>query len=160
MKSLFSSLLPLAFLLFLLSLLTSSCSRHSSTSDGPIRTIRVDVNLSQSSCKSSKVLKDVHVIPLETSDDCLIADVKKIMRFGDVLYVSDGLAVYRFDSHGHLLSSIKRRGKDHEDYIRVYDFDVDKDGIVYILSGYECNVDRICLYTETGEFIRKINMKC
>ena len=157
MKSLFSSLLPLASIL--IALLTPSCSPHSSTSDGGLTVIpivHVDVDAPMSVPKTSEVLKDARIITLETSDDCLLNRITSIKTINGSLYIRERrTTLYQFDGQGHFLSSLSKCGAGPEEYVNIDDFDVDRDGNVYVLSQNErC----VYVYDKNGAFRDKLTI--
>ncbi len=158
MKSLmsFSHLITLSLPLFLL---LSSCSTQNdnTSSDNGLPTIHVDIDASPAPFKSSEILKDARIIPLETNDSCLILKIQSIKRVNDRLYVSDATdAIYTFDLDGHFISSLKKKGNGPGEYISMGDFDVDKNGNIYVFCYHS---RRIYIYDRDGSFKENIDVK-
>jgi len=80
----------------------------------------------------------VGVVPLETTDECLLGYVSKVEVVDGNYYVLDGQrkAVFVFDGQGTFLRRIGIVGHGHGEYERASDFTVDRDcGRVVILCG-------------------------
>ena len=138
-------------LLAMLVCLLASCGGGSQkTSDG--MTISMKTN-----APVEELIKDATLIPLETTDDCLLGDLLKIHESDGRLYIQDSRksAVFVFDLSGKFLYKIERRGEGPEEYLEVSDFDV-MDGVIYVLS---ISNKRILAYDENGKCVKMIPLK-
>ena len=104
-----------------------------------------------------ELVKDATLIPLETTDDCLLGDLEKIYESDGRLYILDmnRTTVFVFDISGKFLYKIERRGQGPEEYLEVSDFDV-MDGVIYVLSRVN---KRILAYDKNGKCVKIIPLK-
>ncbi|HIZ05973.1 MAG TPA: 6-bladed beta-propeller [Candidatus Phocaeicola gallistercoris] len=99
----------------------------------------------------SSFIEVKNVISLETSDECLLGEIEKIIkREGNIFVKSKSRPLTMFDKNGKYLNTIGRIGSGPEEYTLIADFDVDGDTI-YILT-----VDQIQVYSKKGDWIRSI----
>lgn len=75
---------------------------------------------------STLFTENLIVTPLETSDESLIGQIDKIIKFKGDYYIcsSNGRHIHHFNSDGKFISSLKRQGAGPEEYHRIEDFDV------------------------------------
>ena len=143
--------------LFILLSAVVACSRTSDTeTEGGIRTIHVDVDVAPAPVKTSEILKDVRIVPLETNDSCLLDEIRTIKMLNGYIYISAGGTLYKFDKRGRFLTSMKRQGNGPGEYVSLWDFDVDKQGNVYVFCQRTC---RVYVYDGRGDFKKKIDLK-
>lgn len=91
-----------------------------------IPTLSVDLHSSDVSFED--LFSKIEIIPLETSDSCLLVDVEKIVHVDSLLYVFDSRrpALYVFDEKGAFVRQISRWGDGPGDHLLISDFMVDK----------------------------------
>ena len=89
------------------------------------------------------------VLPLKTRN---ISSIDKLAIADDRLYVLDGRLhrLWAFSLDGDSLMCIDKRGHAGDEYIRITDFAVDRNGRVVI---YDANSARVLRYDATGKFI-------
>ncbi len=81
------------------------------------------------------ILDKYHYITLETSDESLIGEIKKIVIQNDKLYVLNSQSTIKvFDDKGKFLSGIDKKGRGPGEYIEISDFQVLGNNI-YVLQG-------------------------
>lgn len=117
-----------------------------------IPTLSVDLHSSDVSFED--LFSKIEIIPLETSDSCLLVDVEKIVHVDSLLYVFDSRrpALYVFDEKGTFVRQISRWGDGPGDHLLISDFMVDKNQqTIGLLSpnGY------MGIYDLCGKFIRQ-----
>ena len=103
--------------------------------------------------KLSDYCESATVVPLETSADCLLSEIKKVEVDGDLIYLKDnkGESVYCFDFQGNLKKKIGHRGDGPEDFVELTSFTLDKEnGLVYVYSRAN---DKIVVYRVNGDFV-------
>ncbi len=80
----------------------------------------------------------ISIIPLETSDGCMLSDVMKVVAYDHRFYVYDEGAfpsLYIFNDDGMYYSRAGNYGKGHGEYSFIYDFTIDKvTGKIVVLS--------------------------
>lgn len=139
--------LKIALLVLLVCFFASCAESSKNMSDG--MTIGMKTN-----APVEELIKDATLIPLETTDDCLLGELQKIHESDGRLYIQDmkKTAVFVFDLSGKFLYKIERRGGGPEEYLEVSDFDV-MDGVIYVLSRVN---KRILAYDEKGKCVKTI----
>jgi hypothetical protein len=105
--------------------------------------------------KTSEFFSSVKYISLETNQELLLDNIRKIDHKDHFIYVSDRFAVYKFDENGSLLSKIKKVGAGPDEYVSISDFAVNTDGSVWILSR---NNQTLYNYTWEGELINHMKL--
>ncbi len=108
--------------------------------------------------KISLISDEVLYIPLETSEDVLVGNVKKMVVWNGYYIIWDSMseAIFCFDAEGKLHSKIKKQGMGPEEYPRISDFTIDKKtGHVHI---YWDVGQAIYEYSLKGGFIQKTAM--
>lgn len=95
---------------------------------------------------------DIRVIPLETTEDCLIADVSRIFMSDGRIYVYDkqSKGVYIFDMSGKYIDRVYSIGAGPGEYTDISDAFVDGNNI--FITDYYTN--RILVYDLDGRFVR------
>ena len=95
------------------------------------------------------------IIPLETTDDILMGDIKSIKIYDDTYFILDSRnVIFRFDKDGKYLSKIARQGRGHGEYNDIRSIDV-LGNEVYTLSSFD---KKIRTYSFDGEFLREIDL--
>ena len=103
---------------FCLIIWISSCSNNKTNSDA-IQKIYFDTNQSVKNFDLKNIVDStVAIIPLETSDHCLISKIDKIEIADNCIYIQDNLAqsIYIFDMEGKYINKINRRGQGPGEY--------------------------------------------
>jgi hypothetical protein len=70
----------------------------------------------------------IDIIPLETTPESLIWEIKKIFFIDSGVYIFDGKQsqVLLFDNKGKFISKIGKKGRGPGEYIHIQDFTIDK----------------------------------
>ncbi|MFA6127861.1 MAG: 6-bladed beta-propeller [Bacteroidales bacterium] len=119
----------------------------------------IRINIKTDNFKSSANLSDFleidKLIPLETTKDCLIKAIKKVIQYRDNIYAFDleQMKLFWFNSKGKFLGSIGQRGKGPGEYIEMHDFLIDtKNELIYLLD-----FRKIHIFSLKGKWIRSAN---
>ena len=94
----------------------------------------------------TKHLSNIRYVPLETIENCYLADVGKVVKNADFILVSDSEGnLFQFTSSGQFIKRIGRRGKGPGEYLNITDFVVDDSFInIYINTlGFLYNCDAV-----------------
>jgi hypothetical protein len=143
-------------LLIILTILLSSCfAGHVDYSNVPRLNIR-ESDIS-AEIKSSQLLKDVHLIPLETKPSSLISEIYKIFEKEGKYFMPDKFAastVAAFDSTGKYINSYGHKGQGVGEYIIPMDFFIDDNNHELIVINSE--VHKLLFYDlSTATFKRE-----
>ena len=132
-----------------ISLVIMSCVNQTNN-ESNLQVISVDIN--RQSNINEFVSSFDGCVPLETNEDCLVDEIRKLKMVGDTIYIADGTKITMFSrSDGSYLGKIHKQGRGPGEYITMTDFDV-FDSMLYVLS----DVDReIIVYNTAGE-VQKI----
>lgn len=96
------------------------------------------------------------VIPLETSETVLLADIMKIVVADDLLFILDTeYKLRQFDMQGRFIREIGREGQGPEEYTMLADFTINSDrNEVYVSS-----MLKVVVYDYEGVFKRNIDLE-
>lgn len=99
----------------------------------------------------NEVFKLYKRITLRVDDDHIISNVKKICSFQNKFVVADsrGKQLLVFNMDGELERSIGSIGSGPGEYLTVFDIDISKDGIIYVL---DIGNQRVSKYKINGEY--------
>ncbi len=105
-------------------------------------------------------IEEIKLLPLGTSDSCLIGEVNKVVCTKKYYFIADNIyskKLFIFNKHGEYLHSIGKYGRGPGEYIFFADFLVDDDkDIVYVLDRELC---KLILYDlNNGGFIRDVKL--
>ena len=136
-------------LILLLTFFSMSCAQKTSEESNSVEVNSEDfkpINL-------SKYVSDYSFIKLETNANSIIGEVSKIEIHEDIIYILDFMTntLFRFNPDGTYLNKINKVGVGPEEYIRLTDFYVNKNG-VYLL---DFSGKSILKLTHNLEFIEK-----
>lgn len=144
MRNLF--ILALATLSLVACTKTEKCTTEAIINDTP------DM-ISNKGTKLSSFMEVKNIIPLETSDSCLLGDIEKVIKRNGIIYVkSKGKPLTLFDKSGKFLNTVGKIGAGPEEYSFYFDFDSDGESI-YILT-----ISKIQVYSRTGKWIKSISI--
>lgn len=95
--------------------------------------ILIDPEVVEEYLDLSEILQDsIEIIPLETTEQCLISDIKQIELYKDKIFVSDkgNAKIFVFTTTGHFLNSLGRQGMGPGEYSRLGNFTFKGDSIL------------------------------
>jgi hypothetical protein len=152
-------------ILFVICAVILSCQRGNNrlakvifTNDSLFNVIKVDLALLEKKpSKISDFTQDIEYIPLETTDSSLVGEIEKMIVWNDSLYIWDRMteSIFCFNSKGKFLFKIHKHGPGPEEYIRISDFDIEKEtGNIYIYSDINMSILK---YSSKGNFLNKYN---
>ena len=106
---------------------------------------------------------DIEYIPLETKDDCLIGSIDKIIYNDGTYFISDNQQnrIFLFGDKGEHLFTLDKIGKGPGEYIDIWDFDVDKNRNIYVLSFHSNEIIKFFApsYDQTERFPLKMMVR-
>lgn len=99
---------------------------------------------------ASDVETEFDILPLETTDSCLIGNIVRIEHINGMYYVlDDNSIIYKFNPEGKYLSKLDKKGRGPEQYLSIRDFAVVGDsiwifdGMSFKLSCFDKNSNKI-----------------
>ncbi|MGB5988861.1 MAG: 6-bladed beta-propeller [Marinifilaceae bacterium] len=98
---------------------------------------------------------DISIVPLETSLDCLLGKINKLIKLDDYILVSGSEnKVLLFDLHGKFIRQIGKQGRGPGEYVYLSSFSYSrKDKLVYVNS-----IGQVLKYSLEGKFIEKLKL--
>ena len=125
---------------------------HESSDKSDFLVIPVDVNQNYP-VRLSEISEEIQKVELETSDDCLIKFIEKVLLVEDRIFVLDrqaGGIIQVFDYSGKFLFSINKRGQGPGEYLTILNISADEvNNHIYIASP-----NKIIRYaSDNGNFI-------
>ncbi|RXF71827.1 6-bladed beta-propeller [Arcticibacter tournemirensis] len=91
--------------------------------------IRLDLSRDSKDVFKTGLIDDVQIISLK-SEDALLGDIRKVLKYGDRIYLTDldrTQSVFVYDTLGHFINLISKVGKGPEEYIQLEDIFVNSD---------------------------------
>ena len=143
------------FFFIIASLVIISCKRELNKSDDG-NSIVIDAS-TEACITVTEFVDSVDFIKLETTEQCLIGRISKILFVNDLLIIQDSKThtIFLFDKNGKFRHSISKRGNGPGEYINLtrvmYDFD--KNQIIV----YDGTSKKIFFYNMYGDLIKEIN---
>lgn len=124
-----------SLILFLIIILLGGCNGSSpkTISQGDIAEILIDPEVVSTYLDLSEILDDsIEIIPLETTEECLISRVDRIEFYKDKIFILDrsNAKVFVFTSEGKYLKSIGMQGLGPGEYSFLGDFTFKGDSVV------------------------------
>lgn len=132
---------------------------HDTPHNLAVNTIAVPLNGESGSIKMSDVIERLEYIQLETTPECLIGRVDRIIPIKQAFLLVDRWktkTVFIFDRAGKFIRKISRKGRGPQEYISLADVDYDTDaGQLVVLDSYG---QKLLFYSLEGEFVKKIDL--
>lgn len=113
------------FLIFII----ISCKNSSNNFTVDKKTIKIDSWINDPNFVEKSLIKNINYIFLETSDDCLIGSIDKILYSNDKIFIFDksiSKALFVFSLKGKFLFKIQNIGRGPGEFVEPYDFDIDR----------------------------------
>ena len=142
----------LIFLFSILFLLSCKQSKQTDTSNYLVDSNKI-TNIEGK--KLSSLLEHFEIIPLETSDQCLIGEIYTLKKRNGRYYVqhTNQMKLDVFDENGKHLNTIGRVGNGPGEYAAICDYDADKKNIYLLSPG------KMMFYDINGNFQKEISIK-
>ncbi|MDR1737688.1 MAG: 6-bladed beta-propeller [Candidatus Symbiothrix sp.] len=126
------------------------CTNHTSLSLSEHQIISVP-DVLENIVPQDSLFSAIDIVPLETSDKCLIRDVRSVKIYDSLIYINSGMKdLLVFDFTGKFKQKIASRGNGPGEYLDVRDFVITQDHKIEILD-----FKKILTYTLDGEFVSK-----
>lgn len=135
-------------------LLFSACQSKSKVEEQSVKQINIDVRMRDS--YDNFFSKEYKAVTLETTEESLIGEIKKIHMTDSCIFVfdRDQNTVFEFDDKGYFVRKFYHVGEGEGEYIYLSDFEVHGE-YIYLLSRFNK-----CMYKYTldDKFVKKINL--
>ena len=141
----------------ILIIITFFCIVACSSNKGQDNLITIPIDPTSSQSVDWEQLFDtasMQVIPLETTDQSLLAWVDRVIITDTLYSFSSDNSIYTFNQNGKFLFKIAHQGRGPGEYLVLDDFYIDEDNHYYILDN---NSFKIIEYSPKGEFVDEIN---
>lgn len=143
---------------FLLVIVIASCTGGNKKEqlNTDVKTIKIDWNNISDAMDYSPMVEDsVLMFPLETTDDCLIGEVTKLIYQNNLIYIADNTSrsIFVFDMSGKLKTKIHANGNGPGEYTEIWYFTVHGTDIIV----YDINIGKLLFYDASGKFVRDID---
>jgi hypothetical protein len=118
----------------------------------------VNIGVSSGTIDINEVLDSVEFVHLETSDECLLGEIDKIICQGDKYYILDRTKtkrLLRFDSAGRFEKHFGRTGQGPGEYIEPTDFIVTSSNVI-ILDQF---AHKLLFFNMEGDYTRSLSLK-
>lgn len=139
---------------FMASVMLPCCTTHVKKSN--LQTLTVSMSDIQETASLKEFATQTSYIPLETNDSTLISRISDIKKKDHLYYISDESTLYKFNKEGKLVGKISKKGTGPDEYTNISDFQIDKDGNVWVLNR---NQKRLNLYSWEGTLLKQIHLK-
>jgi hypothetical protein len=111
------------------------------------------------SIPTSDFFDKIDIIPLEFTDSCILAEIRKIVIYNDNIFVIEYRSpktVYRFDIQGNFLNQIGAWGQGPKEIVELMDFSInEEEQTIYLLDNAKRSITN---YTFDGQFINSIKI--
>ena len=120
-------------------------------------TISITSSMNSGEVQLSNYVDSITVIPLETTDESLIARASNIVLFQDKIFISDAVAqqLIVFSNTGKHIKTFHKRGQGGGEYISLTNFFITKE-YIYIL---DISNRIILVYNHDFQFINRIKLE-
>lgn len=153
----------LLFSLYVISLFTMSCSKNNRTqgeneifvdfkSDKPMV-----VKGPEDLFNYSDYIDSVAYVPLETTDDCLMGDVRDILFVNNKIFLRDRNTIFIFSRDGKFISKVSKLGRGHGEYSNLGYWDVNPTNDE--ISVYSGGNKMVFVYSIQGDFLRSAEIE-
>ena len=116
----------------------TACNHRSATNaqaDGPMKTIKITDSDLKKEYRMHDIIQSIELIPLETSDSCLVSMVRDPLFTADHIYIKSGGGILIFDRNGRFIRRFNRRGRGPQEYTALSSFFLNDLGGFTILDG-------------------------
>ncbi|PWD99014.1 6-bladed beta-propeller [Marinilabilia rubra] len=154
----YSNLKVLTFAFYTFGILSSSCNKDNSGQIVKMQDNATTININPMKKdwdKTDEIIKEIKVIPLETSPEALIGRVEDIQFKNSKIFVHDGTSqeIKIFNKKGMFLSKISNQNRGPEGYLDISGFSLcDNDSLIEI---YDNRNHSFKTYTIENKFVKR-----
>lgn len=99
-----------------------------------------------------KYVSNIKYVPLETKSECIIGDIKKVLKSKNYIFVADfSDNLFVFNSNGKFVKKVGNKGKGPNEYISITDFTINNAKKEIIIA----SMNEFLVFKFNGDFIRK-----
>jgi hypothetical protein len=103
--------------------------------DDTIKTIKITDSDLMKESPMHDIIQSIELIPLETSDSCLVSMVTNPLFTTDRIYIKSGGSILVFDRKGQFVNRFNRRGRGPQEYTALSSFFLNDFGGFTVLDG-------------------------
>ncbi len=103
--------------------------------DSPMKIIRITDSDLTKEARMHDIIRSIELIPLETSDSCLVSMVRDPLFIADRIYIKAGGGILIFDRKGRFIRRFNRRGRGPQEYTALSSFFLNDLGGFTVLDG-------------------------
>lgn len=132
-----------------------ACSKPKPISRQGLKYVDIQVDVYSERIISESQIKDNYIVKLETNDECLIGDIRKLSVENDRIFILDSdvsQKLFVFNKTGKYLFSIGQKGQGPGEYYSINDFFIDKDDRRIII--YDANLRNLHYYDWDGQYVK------
>jgi hypothetical protein len=131
-------------------IISFGCNKYKAN-DIEIIEITEALNANNEPIELSRIASKIEYIFLETSDECLIDKIDKILIDDDQVFIFNKKQFFVFYSNGKFKNSVGSYGKGPGEYLRIMDFTINtNENEIYI---YDSDQQKIIVFNYEGNFI-------
>ncbi len=113
-----------------------ACTHQPTAQDnGPMKTIKITDSDLMKESPMHDIIRSIELIPLETSDSCLVSMVRDPLFTTDRIYIKSGGSILVFDRKGQFVNRFNRRGRGPQEYTALSSFFLNDFGGFTVLDG-------------------------
>ncbi len=128
------------------------------TNGKPTEVITIQDDILTEEIDFSKLVNSIDFIPLETTNECLIGRIDKILSDSEYYFIHDrsNKNLFRFRKDGKFLNKIGSKGQGPKDYIDIWNIALDKKS--HTIDVLDLAGRKIVKYSYDGTFVKTIKM--
>lgn len=119
--------------ILLLFVLFIGCNNKQGVDTGTVNILDFEPH-DDESINLSQLSSSFEIVPLETSEDCLLGENTRIKICQNTIFILTQNSVLLFDTKGKYVSKIDKKGLGPDEYTSITDFDIKSDGNIIIYS--------------------------
>lgn len=97
----------------------------------------------------NKYVSNIKYIPLETKSECMVGDIKKVLKSENLIFLADFLDnLFVFDLNGKFIRKIGNKGKGPNEYITIADFTINNVNKEIVIS----SLNELLIFNFNGKF--------
>jgi hypothetical protein len=136
----------------LIMFLSCKTNKKDKTKDYKYNTVKIKAEQGKNP-KTKDLVNDIKYIPLEKNEKSIFGTINKLIYKNERFFILDLQAehhLYVFNDKGRFINKIGEIGKGPGEYIRLQDFDISNNGLIYL---YNRQFKKFHVYNSNGKFL-------